>query len=81
MFVVYVLISQTSGLRYVGQTSDLEKRLNDHNSGESRYTKNRGPWNLAHKESYQTRSEAMRREKFFKTGKGRDFLDKIINEQ
>lgn len=74
MFTVYVLKSKTTGKRYIGQTSDIKKRLSAHNSGDSRYTKNRGPWDIVYREVYQTRSEAILREKFFKTGKGRDFL-------
>lgn len=78
MYKVYVLKSQASGYRYVGQTSNLSKRVKDHNSGESKYTKNRGPWELVYNESYQSRSEAVNREKYLKTGKGREFLDRIL---
>lgn len=76
-YVVYVLKSLKTGKRYVGQTSNLEKRLKDHNSGLSVYTKNRGPWKLVFQEDYNSRSEAMLREKYLKTGKGRDFLDNL----
>ena len=76
-YVVYVLKSLKTGKRYVGQTSNLEKRLKDHNSGLSVYTKNRGPWKLVFQEYYNSRSEAMLREKYLKTGKGRDFLDTL----
>ena len=77
MFTVYVLQSINTGLRYVGQTGNSTKRLADHNNGLSRYTKNRGPWILLYKEEYKTRSEAIKREKFLKSGKGREFLDNI----
>ena len=77
MFVVYVLISLTTGKRYVGQTVDLKKRLTSHNNGGSRYTKGRGPWKVVYTEQFLTRSEAVCREKFFKTGKGRDFLNNL----
>jgi len=40
-------------------------------------TKNRGPWGLVYQERYGSRSEAMIREKFLKSGKGREMLDKI----
>lgn len=78
MFYVYVLKSQSSGRRYLGYTSNLKKRLDDHNTGESRYTKNRGPGELAYKELHVTKTEALKREKFLKSGKGREFLDKIM---
>jgi len=77
MYTVYVLKSQSTAKRYVGQTADLVKRVAEHNSGLSKYTKGRGPWKLIYKEHYKTRSEAMVREKFLKSGKGRGLLDKI----
>jgi putative endonuclease len=77
MYYVYVLKSVSTNIRYVGQTSDLNKRISAHISGDSRYTKNRGPWVLAHKESFATRSEAIIRERYLKTGKGREFLNNL----
>lgn len=77
MYKVYVLISVTTGKKYVGQTANIEKRLAAHNTGASRYTKNRGPWLLIYSELYNTRSESMKREKYLKTGKGRDFIDSL----
>jgi putative endonuclease len=72
MFTVYVLRSKLTGLYYTGSTSDLERRLEEHNSEVSFSTKNRGPWELVHREDYATRGEAMRRERQLKTGKGRE---------
>ena len=72
MFTVYVLRSKLTGLYYTGSTSDLERRLEEHNSEVSFSTKNRGPWELVHREDYAMRGEAMRRERQLKTGKGRE---------
>jgi putative endonuclease len=72
MFTVYVLRSKLTGLYYTGSTSDLGRRLEEHNSDVSFSTKNRGPWELVHREDYATRGEAMRRERQLKTGKGRE---------
>ncbi len=77
MFKVYVLLSKTTGKRYIGQTANIERRLAAHNEGASRYTKNRGPWQLIYSESYATRSEARKRENYLKTGKGREFIDSL----
>jgi putative endonuclease len=77
-FTVYVLKSLTTGKLYIGQTQDLETRVSSHNNGLSPYTKNRGPWALVYKEEFSTRSEAMVRERFLKTGKGREFLKRQI---
>ena len=79
MFFVYVLQSQRSGKRYVGQTADLERRLKEHNDPShnlAKYTsRNLGPWILLHSEPLQTRAEAMSREKWLKSGVGRDWLN------
>ncbi|OFZ55989.1 MAG: hypothetical protein A3D92_25055 [Bacteroidetes bacterium RIFCSPHIGHO2_02_FULL_44_7] len=70
-FYVYVIKSSKSGKQYVGSTRDLDKRLKEHNSGKSYWTRNKGPWELVYCEDKLTASEAERREKFFKTGDGR----------
>ena len=63
---VYILKSETTGKLYIGQTSDLEKRLMRHNSEEMGARRSahrqRGPWLLIHSEELKTRSEAMKRE-------------------
>jgi putative endonuclease len=85
MYFVYILKSISTGETYIGQTSDIGKRLIQHNSEKYRgtlHTKRRkGPWELIHKEEYETRSEAMRREKELKTGKGRDWIKNNILER
>ncbi|HED37184.1 MAG TPA: GIY-YIG nuclease family protein [Ignavibacteria bacterium] len=75
MNFVYVLKSQQDGKRYIGLTNNLEKRLRQHNSGKVKSTKNRRPFSLVYYEEFEDRSEAAQREKFFKTGKGREFLN------
>ena len=76
---IYILKSSTTGKLYTGSTQNLEARLKAHNDGLSPYTKGRGPRELMHSEEFPTRSEAMKREKFLKTGKGRDFLKEILS--
>lgn len=79
MFYVYVLYSLSYNSYYTGSTGNLEKRLNEHNSGMCRYTSGRMPWQLVYKEEYLTRSEAVRRERFFKSGKGREQLKLMLS--
>jgi putative endonuclease len=55
MFYVYILRSKKSGRLYTGHTRDIDKRLAEHNSGLSKSTKGRGPFELIYKEEYQTR--------------------------
>jgi putative endonuclease len=82
MYWIYVLINYSAGRRYVGQTENLTRRLSEHNSKEDshgRYTaKFPGEWNLVYSKSYPTRSEAMKMEKWLKTGIGRKWLDDTI---
>ncbi|MGP8155942.1 MAG: GIY-YIG nuclease family protein [Candidatus Acidiferrales bacterium] len=79
MYFVYVLRSRATGRFYTGATSDLQARLLQHNTDQSIATKNRGPWELVHQEEFDTLAEAMRRERHFKSGKGRDELRRILN--
>jgi putative endonuclease len=77
-FTVYI-IKSSEGYRYTGMTEDLEKRLNEHNNKTlSFWTKRGTDWKLVYKEEFNTRAEAMKKEKWLKTGAGRDFLNEII---
>ena len=78
---VYVLRSLTTGRLYTGATSNLETRLAQHNSDQSRSTKHRGPWVVVHREEFATLAEALRRERFLKSGKGRDELRRILQDE
>ena len=77
-FSVYVLRSTVTGRMYVGSAADQADRLHRHNSGESKATRHGVPWVLIHHEELATRSEAVRREMFYKSGKGRDKLKKLF---
>lgn len=74
MYYVYVLKSLKNQRHYTGSTDNLDRRLKEHNDGRSKYTKRTRPFVLVYKEECQTRVEAYRREMFFKTGKGREFV-------
>jgi putative endonuclease len=77
MFFVYILLSQKDNHRYIGFTDNLNRRLSEHNSGKVKSTKNRKPFELIYFEQFESKHDAMMREKFFKTHPGRDFLDSI----
>jgi putative endonuclease len=68
MLYVCVLQSEKTEQLYTGFTADLEQRIGQHNAGITKSTKNRGPWKLLHQEQFDSRAEAMRREKFLKSG-------------
>jgi len=79
MFTVYVLRSLKNSKRYVGYTSkDVLKRLSEHNAGSNKWTRSNGPFKLVYSEQYASKTEAIVREKFLKSGQGRKFLDSII---
>lgn len=78
MFYVYVLQSETTEQFYTGFTADLVQRIGQHNQGVTKSTRNRGPWRLVYQEQFATRAEAMRREKFLKSGKGREELRGLL---
>jgi putative endonuclease len=77
MFYCYVLRSQKTGRRYVGSWENLSDRVRRHNAGESKATRYNVPWVLVHSERFSTRSEAAQRERYYKTGRGRDELDRV----
>jgi putative endonuclease len=75
---VYILRSLKDGSYYVGSTQDLEDRLQRHNQGRTKYTKQKRPWELAYSEVYPDRSAAMKRESEIKTRKSRQFIDALV---
>jgi putative endonuclease len=75
MFFCYVLRSQKTGRRYVGSCEDREERLRRHNAGESKATKHGMPWLMVHSEAFPTRRAAIAKERYYKTGRGRDDLN------
>ncbi len=77
-FYIYVLKSEIHGIRYIGSGENVEERLRRHNKGDYKFTKGHRPWKIIYQEEYNSRGEAVKREKFLKTGQGRKFLDSIL---
>jgi len=80
MYEVYILYSLKDQDLYVGQTNNLEKRLIEHRQGKIKSTKNRQPLVIIHRESFSTRREAMKREKFLKSLYSARFKRIILKE-
>ena len=78
MFYVYVLRSVEKGRRYVGMTNHLDRRLKEHNEGKNRSTKGFAPFELVYIEEFEERTEARKREKYLKSGIGREYLDNVL---
>ena len=74
----YILKSLADGRLYVGSTLDTERRLKEHNQGKVAATRNRRPLEIIHKESYPTQLGAYRRERYLKSGIGREEIRKIL---
>ena len=80
MFYVYLLHSLRNDKSYVGFTSKNPKlRLEEHNSGTNRFTKNNRPWGLVYYESFACEKCARNREMFLKTGVGKKLRRIIID--
>ena len=71
MYSVYILLSEKDNKRYIGFTHDIQQRLNEHNSGLVSSTKNRRPLKLIYSETFENKSDAMKREKEIKNKKGK----------
>ena len=79
-YFVYILKSKNREIIHVGFTNNLERRLSEHNSGRSRFTRIYKPWEIVYKEKFSSEEEAIRREKYLKSAAGRRFIKKILEE-
>ncbi|MFM2049022.1 MAG: hypothetical protein RI955_1570 [Bacteroidota bacterium] len=77
-FSVYILFSATHQKNYVGFTSDLINRMKSHNQLGNDWTKKFRPWQVVHLEFYNSKQDAMAREKYFKSGRGLYIKKQII---
>jgi len=76
MYAVYILRSRTTLRYYCGHTEDLENRIREHNSGESKSTRHGIPWECIFVEEFELRGDATRKEKIIKLrGMGRFLSD------
>jgi putative endonuclease len=80
MYYVYVLQSEKDKKFYIGYTKDLPKRLNQHNSGKVKSTKDRKPLNLVYYEACINKQDALNREKYLKTTYGRRYIKNRIKK-
>jgi len=77
MWYVYALKSLKDGYLYIGISQNPRKRLREHNLGMTKSTKHRRPFQIIYKEKCGARIKARNREKYFKSGFGRETLRKI----
>ena len=79
-FTVYVLYSKNFQKTYAGFSSDFKARLKSHNEvGKKDWAVRYRPWEVLFTEVYDTKAEAMKSEKFYKSGQGRESIKKRID--
>ena len=78
MYHVYILESLTSKRKYIGVTSDINKRIRHHNTGVNISTRKRGPWKLIYSEEYQDKKSAWLRERMIKSYKGGNAFKRLL---
>lgn len=77
-YYVYVLFSLKDHKLYIGYSADLKTRISDHQKGKNKSTRNRRPLKLIYAESHLSEEDAKRREKYFKTDKGKSTLKQML---
>mgnify|MGYP006309427537 CR=1 FL=1 len=80
MYYVYILYSNKLKKIYKGSCSDLKQRISDHNFKRVPYTKSGVPWILVYYEAFINKSDAIREERFLKTGKGRERIKYLLKD-
>ncbi len=73
-YYIYVLLSEKDKMFYTGYSSNLDQRLEMHNSGKVESTRNRRPFVLIYFEGCLNQQDATRREKYLKSGNGKIYL-------
>ena len=82
MFTVYVLYSQEHRKIYIGYTSNLAERFNSHNELAIKgWTIKFRPWEIVHTEIFESKADAMRRERELKSAKGREWIWRLIADE
>ena len=76
---VYVLASLKNGRHYIGYTSNPNKRLEYHNKGANRSTRQYRPYKIIYLEAYDSKHDALKREKKIKSYKSGDAFKKLVN--
>jgi putative endonuclease len=80
MYFVYILYSERMDKYYIGSTNDIEGRIRRHNTGNKAFTATGKPWVLRYKESFGTKSEALKREQQLKKWKNRERIESLISK-
>ena len=77
MYYVYALKSLARKYIYVGLTDNIQRRIAEHNCEKEKTTRAYAPFKTILTEKYDTRMEARKREKYLKSGAGKEFLKSL----
>jgi len=80
-YIVYILQSEVDNSFYIGYTSNVEKRLEEHNNGKSYFTRRKIPWKLVYRETLKIKRDAIIREKQLKNKKSHKLIESLIKGQ
>ncbi len=78
-FFIYLLINQADNFRYVGMTSNPERRLVEHNRGDVKSTAPYAPFHMIILRTHDNRIDARKSEKYFKSGFGRKAIARMLS--
>jgi len=78
MHFVYILQSESTQRFYIGCAADVQARLAEHQRGQTKSTRGRGPWALVHQEEFNTSGEALGRERQLKSWKSHRSIEELI---
>ena len=79
-FYTYILYSKKLNKFYIGSTDDVNKRLAEHNRGKTTFTRTWFPWELVYKETFETRSDAFKHERYIKAQKSSKYIRGLIEK-
>ena len=74
MFSTYILESEESGRWYIGHYNDPQRRIQEHNSGHTKSTKNKGPWRLIFNKEFKSKKDALEFEFILKKLKNKHYI-------
>jgi putative endonuclease len=78
-FYVYILYSAQADKYYIGSSQDLQDRIYRHTNSGSKFTKFVHDWKLVYSETFEARSQAIKRETGIKRKKSRKYIEWLIS--
>lgn len=80
MHIVYIIESEVYGSWYYGYTTDPSQRLEAHNAGLNKSTRNRGPWKFIFQRHFDTKTEALEFEIYLKKSRNKEYIKRVFGE-